>query len=400
VPNHTNTEMSKLSRFAIVPYVCFFLLLSAYALLQPEYTWDLLGYIGASVDSTDARTVHDVAFDAIRPFAAKKDIQVDNPYRVDLAANPYHFAEQLPFYSIKPVYVALIKGEHRLGMPFPRAAVAISAVSNFLLALLLWYWLSPYLAGLPLAASCTLIMLSPNILELSRWATPDCLATFVAALGLYLVLERKLYFWGCSFLILDIWVRTDVLVLAGVVFLALLLRGKLDFAQFAALSLLSLASYFTINHFAGNYGWPALFYNSFLGGLTTPGETLVHFSRSAYVHQVVRGAYLWLISGSFGLYLLLGGLAVWLNRTSLYSDIVAAVLAARAVSYALYPNGDQRYTAVLFVLIPVALVIAVRLSTLPASTSLPRRQAGEPPASQISASELRPGPAISGAIAR
>jgi hypothetical protein len=275
-------------------------------------------------------------------------------------------------------------------MPFPRAAVAISAVSNFLLALLLWYWLSSYLSGLPLAASCTLIMLSPNILELSRWATPDCLAMFVAALGLYLVLERKLYFWGCSFLILDIWVRTDVLVLAGIVFLALLLRGKLDFAQFAALSLLSLASYFTINHFAGNYGWPALFYNSFLGGLTSPGETLVHFSRSAYVRQLVRGAYLWLISGSFGLYLLLGGLAVWLNRASLYSDIVAAVLAARAVSYALYPNGDQRYTAVLFVVIPVALVIAVRLSTLPVSTSLPRRQTGEPPVSEISASELRP----------
>jgi hypothetical protein len=392
--------MSKLSRFAIVPYVCFFLLLSAYALLQPEYTWDLLGYIGASVDSTDARTVHDVAFDAIRPFAAKKDIQVDNPYRVDVAANPYHFAEQLPFYSIKPIYVALIKGEHRFGMPFPRAAVAISAVSNFLLALLLWRWLSSYLGGLPLAASCTLIMLSPNVLELSRWAAPDCLATFVAALGLYLVLERKLYFWGCSFLILDIWVRTDVLVLAGIVFLALLLRGKLDFAQFASLSLLSLASYFTINHFAGNYGWPALFYNSFLGGLTAPGETLVHFSRSAYVRQLVRGAYLWLISGSFGLYLLLGGLAVWLNRSSLYSDIVAAVLAARAVSYALYPNGDQRYTAVLFVLIPVALVIAVRLSTLTASTSLPRGQTGEPPVSQISPSELRPGPAISGAIAR
>jgi hypothetical protein len=392
--------MSKLSRLAVIPYLCFFLLLSAYAVLQPEYTWDLLGYIGSSVDSTDARTIHDIAFDAIRPFAAKKDIQVDNPYRADVAANPYHFAEQLPFYSIKPVYVALIKGEHRLGMPFPRAAVAISAASNFLLALLLWRWLSAYLGGLPLAASCTLIMLSPNILELSRWATPDCLATLVAALALYLILERNLYFWGCSFLILGIWVRTDVLVLAGIVFLVLLLRSKLDFVQFATLSVLSLASYFTINYFAGNYGWPALFYNSFMGGLTTPGETLIHFSRSAYVHQVVRGAYLWLISGSFALYLLLGGLAIWLNRSSLYSDMIAAVLAARAVSYVLYPNGDQRYTAVLFVLIPVALVMAARLSTLRDSTSTSRRQANQTAIGGVSTAGLQPDPAISGAIAR
>jgi hypothetical protein len=376
--------MPKLSRYIVLPYVGFFLLLSAYAVLQPEYSWDLLGYIGSAVDSTDARTIHDVAFDAIRPVAAKKDIQVDNPYRVDVAANAYHFAEQMPFYSIKPVYVALIKGEHRLGIPLPRAAVAISAVSNFLLALLVWRWLSPYLAGLPLAASCTLIMLSPNILELSRWATPDSLATLVAALGIYLILERNLYFWGCSFLVFDIWVRTDVLVLAGIVFLVLLLRGKLDFAQFASLCVLSLGSYFAINYFAGNYGWPALFYNSFMGGLTTPGETLIHFSRSAYLHQFVRGAYLWLISGSFALYLLLGGLAIWLNRSSLYTDMVAAVLTSRVVSYVLYPNGDQRYTAVLFVLIPVALVIAVRLSMLRGSTSPQERQSNEASASELS----------------
>jgi hypothetical protein len=392
--------MPKLSRYIVLPYVGFFLLLSAYAVLHPEYSWDLLGYIGSAVPSTDARTIHDVAFDAIRPFAAKKDIQVDNPYRVDVAANAYHFAEQMPFYSIKPVYVALIKGEHRLGMPFPRAAVAISSVSNFLLALLVWRWLSPYLAGPPLAASCTLIMLSPNILELSRWATPDSLATLVAALGIYLILERDLYFWGCSFLIFDIWVRTDVLVLAGIVFLVLLLRGKLDFAQFASLCALSLGSYFAINYFSGNYGWPALFYNSFLGGLTTPGETILHFSRSAYLHQVVRGAYLWLISGSFALYLLLGGLAIWLNRTSLYSDMIAAVLAARAVSYGLYPNGDQRYTAVLFVLIPVALVIAIRLSTLRTSTSTAGRQADETSLGGLSTANLSPDPAVSGTIAR
>ena len=392
--------MPKLSRYIVLPYVGFFLLLSAYAVLQPEYSWDLLGYIGSAVDSTDARTIHDVAFDAIRPVSAKKDIQVDNPYRVDVAANAYHFAEQMPFYSIKPVYVALIKGEHRLGMPFPSAAVAISAVSNFLLALLVWRWLSPYLAGLPLAASCTLIMLSPNILELSRWATPDGLATLAAALGVYLILERNLYFWGCSFLVFDIWVRTDVLVLAGIVFLVLLLRGKLDFAQFASLCALSLGSYFAINYFAGNYGWPALFYNSFLGGLTTPGETILHFSRSAYLHQVVRGAYLWLISGSFALYLLLGGLAIWLNRTSLYSDMIAAVLAARAVSYGLYPNGDQRYTAVLFVLIPVALVIAIRLSTLRASASTAGRQVNETSLGGLSTANLSPDPAVSGTIAR
>ncbi len=366
--------MSKLAAYVVVPYLCFFALLSAWAILQPQYTWDLLGYIGCSVDSKDPRVIHRAAFDAVRSISTDKEMQVDNPYRVDVSANPYHFAEQLPFYSIKPVYVALVKGLHRLGMPFPKAAVAVSAASSFLLALLLWLWLAPYLSGLPLAAACSLIMLSPNVLALSRWATPDCLATLVAAAAFYLILERKWYFWGSSLLLLDVWVRTDALVLAGIVFAVLLVRRKLDIVQFAALSLLALGSYFTINHFAGNYGWPALFYNSFLGGLVAPGETLIHLSHSAYLHQVVRGAFLWLISGSFALYVLLGGLAAWLNRSSLYSYMIAAVLAARALSYALYPNGDQRYTAVLFVLIPVALVIAVRLNTAARSAHGPAQE--------------------------
>jgi membrane protein implicated in regulation of membrane protease activity len=89
---------------------------------------------------------------------------------------------------------------------------------------------------------------------------------------------------------------------------------------------------------------------------------VIHVSRSAYLHQVVRGAYLWLISGGFALYILLGALAIWLNRSSMYTHMVAAVLAARGLSYVFYPNGDQRYTAVLFVLVLVALVVAIRVS--------------------------------------
>ena len=358
----------KRGSYLVVPYLAFFLLLSVWSVMQPQYTWDLLGYIGSSVDSTDPKAIHRAVFDAIRPISSSPEIQVDNPYRVDVAANPYHFAEQLPFYSIKPVYVALVKLTHRAGLPFPQAAVSISAAANFILAALLWLWLGSYLGGWSLPAACTLIMLSPNILSLSRWATPDCLATAVAAIALYLILERNLAFWGSALLIVNVWIRTDALVLAGIVFATLLLLRKLDVPQFASLSMLALASYFTINHFSGNYGWAVLFYNSFFGGVPAPGEAVLYFSSRAYLHQIVRGSFLWLVYGSFALYLLLGALAIWLSKSITYSYMVAAVLAARVVSYALYPNGDQRYTAVLYVLVLVSLVIGIR-QNVPASDS-------------------------------
>jgi hypothetical protein len=382
----------RLSPLTTIPYLAFFALLSVWAVAQPQYTWDVVGYIGASSDGSNPELIYQQTFSAMKPILgnpANTEAQPSNPYRADVVANPYHFAEQIPFYSIKPVYVDLIRVFHRAGLSYPKSAVAISAASSFVLAVLLWLWLSPYLAGLPLVACCTMIMLSPNILGLVRWATPDCVATFIAALGFYLILERNLYFWGCAVLVCNIWVRTDALVLAGVIFFVLWVRAKLDFVEFASLCILSLGSYFAINHFAGNYGWPVLFYNSFLGGVTAPGEVILHVSKSIYIHQVVRGAYLWLISGSFALYLLLGGLAVWLNRASVYSDMVVATLVTRVICYFLYPNGDQRYTAVLFVLIPVALIIGVCRTMLAGSDSFDeRRSAGFVSSSQHSATAV------------
>jgi hypothetical protein len=373
----------KRGSYVVIPYLAFFLLLSAWSIKQPQYTWDLLGYIGSSVDSTDAKVIHHIVFDAIRPVASSPEIQVDNPYRVDVTANPYHFAEQLPFYSIKPIYVELVKLIHRAGVPFPKSAVAVSAAAYFLLAVLLWQWLGAYINGWALAGVCTLIMLSPNVLALSRWATPDCLATAVAAVGLYLILERNLFYWGSALLLVNVWIRTDALVLAGIVFATLFLIRKLDAVQFASLSILALGSYFAINYFSGSYGWAALFYNSFLGGLPAPGEAVLHFSRSAYLHQIVRGSFLWLIYGSFALYVLLGGLAIWLGRSVTYSYMIVAVLTARVVSYLLYPNGDQRYTAVLYVLILVSLVMAV-CQTLGIITSAAAGLAGEQPNTLLS----------------
>lgn len=342
-----------------VLYIALFLGLSAAALAQPTYSWDLLGYIGSSVDSSDPQIIYHETFAAIQPIRSNKGIQLENPYRVDVAANPFHFAEQLPLYSIKPGYVALLKALHRFGLPYPKSAVMISAGSNFLLAMLLWFWLAAYLESFVLFGVCSLIMLSPNLLELSRWATPDALATLLAAAGLYLILARQKYFWGSALLVLDVWIRTDAVVLAGIVMFVLLLRGKLDFLRFASLSVLALASYFVIGHYSGDYGWKVLFINSFFGGVPAPAEAVLHVSAKMYVAQVLKGVYLLLVDGSFAIYALLACLALWLRKSSPYAQMAAVVLSARAVSYLLYPNGDPRYTAVLYVMVPVALVIAV-----------------------------------------
>ena len=73
----------------------------------------------------------------------------------------------------------------------------------------------------------------------------------------------------------------------------------------------------------------------------------------------MKGVYLLLVDGSFALYALLVASRLWLRKSSPYAQMAAIVLGSRIVSYLLYPNGDPRYTAVLYVMVPVALVIAI-----------------------------------------
>src|SRR5580698_8465603 len=130
-----------LSPLTTIPYIAFFALLAVWAVLQPQYTWDVVGYVGASSDGANPELLYQQTFSAMKPIIANPanaEVQPDNPYRADVVKNPYHFAEQIPFYSIKPIYVDLIRGIHRVGLPYPKSAVAISAVSSFALAALLW----------------------------------------------------------------------------------------------------------------------------------------------------------------------------------------------------------------------------------------------------------------------
>jgi hypothetical protein len=61
-----------MSKYLQIPYLCFFLLLAVWAVRQPHYTWDVLGYVGCAVDSTNAKVIQRAALDAI-PEVSRRD---------------------------------------------------------------------------------------------------------------------------------------------------------------------------------------------------------------------------------------------------------------------------------------------------------------------------------------
>lgn len=65
------------------------------------------------------------------------------------ATNPYHYAEFLPCFAIRPMYNMVLYLVSKLGLGLVRAGVLISATSQFLLGILLFLWLTRYLAYYP-----------------------------------------------------------------------------------------------------------------------------------------------------------------------------------------------------------------------------------------------------------
>jgi hypothetical protein len=72
----------RLSPLTTVPYLAFFALLAVWAVVQPQYTWDVVGYIGASVDSTNPELIYQQTFSAMKPILgnpANAEVQPSNP---------------------------------------------------------------------------------------------------------------------------------------------------------------------------------------------------------------------------------------------------------------------------------------------------------------------------------
>jgi hypothetical protein len=101
-------------------YASFLILAGWLAYQFPYNDWDVLAYVGCAMNLSerDQGKIHAQVFEQARAELPEDDFNEMTtavPFRRDVAANPWHFAEQLPFYSIGPLYIGLMASIHRLG---------------------------------------------------------------------------------------------------------------------------------------------------------------------------------------------------------------------------------------------------------------------------------------------
>ena len=335
------------------------------------YDMDMMGYIGNAVAMSGAnvRQIHDTAYRAIEaevPASFRAHLLGQDKAgptsqwesRQDRAVDAGHFAEYLPCFAIRPVFNELIYVLHfKLGVGLVRATILISVVSYWLIGGLVFVWMRRY-AGVERAAlGSLLVMLTPPILDLARFNTPDALACLVSLAALYLIFEREQMFGGIILLLASVYVRTDNALLAvGVLIYCAMVSGQLEKAKAAVLAVVAVASVFVINHYAGDYGLRMLYYRSFIAIPLAPGELVAKFGVADYI-RAFRGAVSETMIGSLPAFLLMGVIGICARRGRA-SQAIASVISFYLVShFLLFPSGQERFWGVFYIGCAMVLMI-------------------------------------------
>jgi hypothetical protein len=205
------------------------------------------------------------AYEALAGTHEYESLNKGDAARVDSYDNPYHFAELLPLYSVKVIFVAAILCLHKLGVSWVQTGHMISGMSYAAMGMLVAFWLGKYVNGYKSTFVWLCIMTVPTVGKTACLFTPDALSCGLAASAAWLILERQRYWWGMSVALLTVWVRPDYLLFIGILAVALWWIRKVSLVEAGIVIALALGSYALIASYSGSYGLPFSFRSNFMG---------------------------------------------------------------------------------------------------------------------------------------
>jgi len=348
---------------AIGAYVCFLLAMAGWTYAHAVRNWDMIGYMAVitSWQTTNPVEMHRRVYQQIRRTtspAAYEEL-TSGSFRKDITANPWHLAEQLPFYSIKPLYLDVVWLGHWFGLRLDQSMRILSVLAVFGLGILCFQWMRIYLSDPQSAIISACLFLTAPLYRLETFSEPDALNALVLAASLYLLFEKGKKFPGLLLLCAAPLVRPDsaIFCLLVLAYVGVWAPPRIAIKKHEALVLAGTvaACVFAIGRWSGNYGWKILFVNSIKSPVSNPGEITPVVTRWDY-WAAARATFAQLLSGS-GLILFVFFIALCLvaGAASLepkLRDLLILLAVAIACQIVLYPNLEARYYA--FALVPTA----------------------------------------------
>lgn len=387
-----------LERVYTTAYFCLLLLaaVAAYRTTDRDWNWDGLAYMACAVSwsEPDPVKLHAMVYREARaqmPAPAYQALAAGNPYRSDLAGNPFHFAEQLPFYDSRTLYIGLIVLLRRLGMSYISAMKLLSAAGFAALGLIFFRWVRKYFRALPAAILSAAIMLSTPVWGLARIFSPDALAAamilgalyalFVAAPARPLNQRSPAACLGLALLGTSEFLRRETPLLAVLViaYLTMASRSPVKLKRLHGVLLIAalIVTMLALGYFGGGYGWRMTLYHGLVQRVPAPADAPAPaITVKDYLHATLRSAREAVTWSSLPLFVFLtASCLLVLKRGTLMRDLLILSLSSAAILFLVYPSFEERYYVSAYLVVALCLISA--LAERRAGSKLYRRAFGE-----------------------
>ena len=282
----------KAAALCAVLYMAFF---ATYLATRPSYDWDTIAYMAVALhmEGVPNDRLHDETYGLIR--AALPQAWVDNltgnltpdavavahatttmgniDLRQDWAAHSESFLAQLPFFSVKPLYPALMAVGNVFGVSLITSGLVISAIAYFLIGMLFFVWFAECMPPFIALGTAALLILNPWLVVLARSVGTDIFSIAFLLFGAYFAIRDRPML-SASIFALSILARPENSVYAGMFLLYLGVTRKLTVLQTLGFLIATFAFYAGVSQFGANYGWKTLFYFVFINRNAVPGTPI------------------------------------------------------------------------------------------------------------------------------
>lgn len=328
----------------------FVLFTAAYALLRPDYNWDMVAYVATALEDryADPVDLHRETWSAIEQGARDSqlyNLQYGNPYNRHQWENPADFQSQLSMYRVKVAYIQLLRWiEPVTGIAF--GSMLLSVIPSFAVGLLLMVWLMRENAIQGAFVLIPILMIADYV-RMTTAVTPDMLLALVSLLALYCY-ARGREALACVLLVASVFIRPDNIILVFAMLVTAVMFGWRILPLLAAF-VAAFVSCVAISKFGHHPGWWAHFYFSCLEIQNSMTGFHPDFSLVAMVRGYVRGVMVALMNNDWPALLVLL-VAAWalLQRFGRTSDVrlnglVFAVAIGTLGKFVSFPLPDDRF---------------------------------------------------------
>jgi hypothetical protein len=268
------------------------------------FNWDVIGYVASmykqdglsgeplsrAVFANVLKEVGENELDKLTAGASRSQHESgpveqvpDASYRATVFNDPVSLEQQIPFYSIRVLYLQSIRIVDYFVHSYSSSSILVSTIYAALCVLAVALLMEHFRISLLYLPA---IIFISKLANLGRLSSPDALACLLSLLTLLLLVKRSRW----------VFVAVVALPLARTDFVILSLISCIFTFRFFSMGLTLLSAALSVgllivdNHFNGNYGFLQIFNFTLLGVNPYPADMQISTHLADYVNAYISGA--------------------------------------------------------------------------------------------------------------